>query len=161
MHILSPHEPYYFNEYGEIAIENRYKSWNDYKGPFDLYRDTYAKNLLGLNKKIEAFLNQLQDRGNVMPIVILQGDHGPPEIEDIVLKREGMDWATFRGSILNAFLLPNDMRNGIQNGMSAVNTFRLILKDITNEEMKLLESKFYRSDYDKPLRFRRVRQSQQ
>jgi len=154
MHILSPHEPYYFNEHGEIVERYKDERWNDYTGPFEAYRHAYGKNLLGLNKKIEAFLKQLQRRAPEMPIVILQADHGPPEILDHVLEREGIDEALFRTSILNAFRLPDHMKGHIQHGMTPVNTFRVILKGITGHDMELLENKSYKSSYKTPFKFR-------
>ncbi len=158
MHILSPHEPYYFDKNGEIVIDNKSKKWNNYKGPFDNYREAYGRNLLGLNKKIEVFLDSLQSITKDMPIVIFQGDHGPPEIEDVVLDREGIDKTLFRTSILNAFLLPEYMRDNIHDGMTPVNTFRVILKHITGYEIELLANKSYKSDYQQPFRFNLLNQ---
>jgi hypothetical protein len=150
MHVLAPHSPYYFDENCNLAAEHKSRRWNDYDGPFEAYRVAYGAQLLCVNRKVEAFLDDLEADTRRMPIVILQGDHGPPEILDSVLEREGFDELLFRTSILNAFLVPERLRGEVVDGMTSVNTFRLVLPQITGEPMELLENRSYRGDYRRP-----------
>ncbi len=152
LHILSPHPPYYFDRNGEINPKFRYVSSNDFVGDYEVYAKSYSENLLGLNKKVESFLDSLLVNEN-QPIIILQGDHGPTEIESEVLERESINEPLFRTSILNAFLLPEEWRNTIENGMSPVNTFGLVLEIVTGAEYKRFEDVSFHTTYDEPYKF--------
>jgi hypothetical protein len=151
VHVLAPHSPYYFDRTCALVPANRERYWNNYDGPFEDYRVAYREQLLCVNRMIEAFLDALQEGGRDLPIVIMQGDHGPPEITSSALERENIDEYVFRTSVLNVIHLPRhipeSVRDRIGDGITSVNTFRLLMSAITGEEMPLLERRSFRADY--------------
>lgn len=153
LHILSPHEPYYFDQNCNLVLEYKSQHWNGYNGPFEPYRKAYLGQLLCLNKMVEKFLATMQAQTVQMPIVVIQGDHGPPEIEETVLNQNHFDKAIFWGSILNALLVPESVRERATDDMTPVNNFRLILSHILGTHLDKLEDRSYRSGYEKPYKF--------
>ena len=154
LHVLSPHEPYYFDERCNVVAEYRHQSWNNYEGPFDAYRAAYIGQLRCTNRLVERFLSEL-DTHRPKPIVVIQGDHGPSEIESNVLDREGIDEARFRSSILNAIRVPGAEHLPTTRDMTPVNNFRVVLGQLGLAPDEKLEDRSYSSSYERPYEFAR------
>jgi len=55
--------------------------------------------------------------------------------------------------ILNAYYLPGDGRRLVYDGISPVNTFRLILREYFGADLALLEDRSTYSPFDHPFQF--------
>lgn len=76
------------------------------------------------------------------PIIIIQGDHGP----DITIKDKERR-IKIRTSILNAVYLPDTRENIFYDGMTPVNTFRIIFNKYFGTNFKLLpDITYYQED---------------
>jgi hypothetical protein len=152
LHVLSPHEPFYFDENCDLVPEYQHQHWNNYDGPFDTYRDAYVGQLRCTNQMVERFLSAIDTR-HPKAIVVIQGDHGPSEIESSVLEAEDIDEARFRSSILNAIRVPGAEDLATNDDMTPVNNFRLVLGHIGLGSMEKLEDRSYRSSYKNPYEY--------
>jgi len=81
------------------------------------------------------------------PVIILQGDHGPPV---------GGASAADRMSILNAYYLPGDAALFPYASITPVNTFRLVLVKYFNAQLPLLDDVALYSSYKAPYEFHPV-----
>ena len=133
-HIVSPHYPYVIDREGEFV--NREIPAHD--------KDAYIDQLVYLNTRLVGILRGIVETAEVPPIVILQADHGnfgtPGE----------------RTSILNAYFLPGDGANGLYQGISPVNTFRLIFDTYFEGEFGLLEDRSFLSGDDLPFDYQEI-----
>ncbi|MBN1398300.1 MAG: sulfatase-like hydrolase/transferase [Bacteroidetes bacterium] len=121
-HLIMPHGPY-------LPLEKESTRWNgEY---FNLTDDSsflshvaYTDSIiLDLFSKGFTYMSPEQKKNT---LIILQADHGRRYLE-----KGGKD-LRLRSSfgILNAVHWPEDSRGNFYNGMSSVNTFRIILRDI-------------------------------
>jgi hypothetical protein len=150
LHVLSPHKPFYFNEDCTVAEDQRKHEWDDFDGDFARYRDAYRSNLRCLNQKVEAFLDALINARGDLPIMVIQGDHGPNEILVSLIEREGFNRYQFQFNVLNAYFLPMGDRDRIVDGMSLVNTWRAVLPSLGVETTDALEHHSYSTVTKKP-----------
>jgi hypothetical protein len=85
------------------------------------------------------------------PVIVLQADHGPHS--KIFFERSpDMDYAECL-SILNADYLPDGGRGALYEGVSPVNTFRIIFNRYFGTKYKLLKDKNFFSTARHPYRF--------
>ena len=144
-HIMSPHPPYIFGPNGESRTPQFLSigadSWSDKPG--------YVGQVQNINKKIIDIVDQILEV-NPNSIIVIQGDHGTPT----QLGGGGLRWNNInddsiyeRMSILNAYYLPNVDNKIIYEGITPVNSFRLILNTYLNGDYELLEDKMYFSTY--------------
>ncbi|MDO9547226.1 MAG: sulfatase-like hydrolase/transferase [Pelolinea sp.] len=135
MHIEKPHGPYVFEPDGDFIEEDAF------------YRDTYhaaingdydkrgyVKQIEYLNRRITAFVDQLL-KTDEDAIVIIQGDHGIQENEDL----------NARMAILNAVYFPDQNYASFYPSITPVNSFRIVLDQFFSGEMGLLEDASYYS----------------
>lgn len=121
VHILVPHEPYIFSADG------------NYKYTADVYKG-YLSNVSYLNNELPTILNDIINKSKTLPIIIVQGDHGPnlksnkPEI---------------RHAILNAYYVNDDTKALLYSTITPVNSFRIILDSYFNENFELISDKSY------------------
>ena len=154
-HIMSPHPPYLFGPNGEslnpefLAIGA--DSWNNKSG--------YVNQLQYINKKIIETVDKILQESDSAPVIIIQGDHGTPT----QLGGGGLRWTNIndesiieRTSIFNAYYLPNVNSEIIYEGITPVNSFRIVLNNYLNGDYELLEDKVYFSTYQDMLNFRDV-----
>lgn len=146
VHVLSPHSPYYHNAACNVVPSYRQQSWNNFNGEFALYRAGYVGQLECLNSQMVSLLDELLADSHQPPIIVVQADHGPPEIFDgsLLRHRPNMDLDAFRFGILNALLLPEDIRRQLHPSISPVNTFRLILNHALGRNYELLPDRMVR-----------------
>jgi hypothetical protein len=150
LHVLCPHEPFYFNADCSVAEERRLEQWSGFDGEFSRYRDAYRSNLACVNRKVLAFLDRLAVGRGELPIIVLQGDHGPNEIAPQTIEREGFDKFGFQTEVLNAFRLPLAERGRITAGMSLVNTWRAVLPSLGLETTEALPHRSYATVTKRP-----------
>jgi len=150
MHVLCPHEPFYFNADCSVAEERKERPWSDFDGDFADYRDAYRSNLACVNRKVIAFLDEVRGRRGDLPLIVMQGDHGPNEILPETIERAGFDRYRFQTHVLNAYHFGDRASVAIADGMSLVNTWRTVLPAITGEPMELLPHRSFSTVTKKP-----------
>ena len=140
-HVLSPHPPFVFNSDGSAIDPNGEYNLND--GSYllksisrDQYKTGYVNQLKYVNQKTLEALDSILKLSRRPPIVIIQGDHG---------SRMNLDWDSVAKtdlrepfSILNAYLVPKKMEKRLYSTITPVNTFRILLSSVFNENHPLL-----------------------
>jgi len=152
-HILVPHPPFVFGENGERVGSSMNFSLGDGSQIMDKddYVESYKRQLIFINKKIESIIDEIISNSPEPPIIILQADHGPGSM----LHWGKLDKIDFREriSILNAYYLPNNGRKQLYNEISPVNTFRIIFNRYFGTNLELLKDKSYFSTWKQPYKF--------
>jgi hypothetical protein len=152
-HILAPHPPFVFGKNGEKVEFDKNFSYTDgakYMGEGQ-YADKYRNQLIFINKKIEAAVDEIIVKSAHPPIIILQADHGPGSM---------LEWANLentnlkeRLSIFNAYYLPEGGGEKLYPEITPVNTFRVIFNHYFGADLELLEDKCYFSTWRNPYKF--------
>jgi hypothetical protein len=116
-HIVSPHRPYVFSPSGEFVPNQN----NINPG--------YRNQVMYLNQRILPIIENIIQSSEIPPIIIIQGDHGPPDTEN----------TPARIQILNAYYLPDGGNNILYSSITPVNSFRLIFDHYFGTQYGLLE----------------------
>ncbi len=135
-HIDSPHPPYVFGPEGEL-IENT--------SAFTLREDlvgwtisnpdqAFVNQIKYLNSRIIPMLEEIIERSDVPPVIILQADHG-----GFYISNED------RMKILSAYFLPPNVEEVLYDQISPVNTFRLLFNHEFGADFDLLDDVSYYS----------------
>lgn len=150
-HILSPHPPYIFDREGRPLKFNlpEFRSLLNNKNRGDLWYSqeclVYIDQALFINKQVESALESIISR-SPEAIIIVQGDHG----QFLGLfDRPSRKLFRLRTSILNAYYLPGDGKKLLYDGISPVNSFRVVFDKYFNENYKLLPDISYYSSSNK------------
>jgi hypothetical protein len=116
VHILAPHNPFVFGPNGEYIERKTPFTLNDDRDVVTLqdYIAGYDDQVTYLNQRILTVVNQLISASAVPPVIILQGDHGVPRLPG------------WNDTILNAYYLPGNGDGLLYQGISPVNSFRVI-----------------------------------
>jgi hypothetical protein len=124
---------------------------NSYPGSASGYIQGYVGQLTYVNKLLLQTIDGILFHSKNPPIVIIQADHGPGAY---------LDWNSTennclkeRYSIFNAYYLPQGGTNRIQDDITPVNTFPIILNSYFGTNFPLLENKEYFSTRDSPYNF--------
>jgi hypothetical protein len=136
-HIMIPHRPYLFDQNGvHLSYVARF-----FQHPGNAKH--FMNQLTFANKIIKNMLDKIINKSKIQPIIILQGDHGPRPFY-----HDNKEQLKLRMSILNAYLLPQEVRQSLYDSITPVNSFRLILNKCFGENLYLLkdESYFARSE---------------
>lgn len=136
-HILCPHGPFFFNKDGTCACENKYEC-----SPAEMSQyivQGYADQVHALSHKILEAIDSILENSSKRPIIIIQGDHGArnhPEDHPLLANYP----------ILNAYLVPDEMRNLLYESISPVNSFRIIFNHLFGANLALLPDRCYLLD---------------
>lgn len=131
-HILVPQEPFVFDRDGNSVSWEQNISWDDEAR----IQKAYIEQLVFVNKKVARLVDELINRSDVPPIIVIQGDHGPPN------HRKGARNRKYFGP-LNAYYLPAGGAAGLYPSITPVNSFRLILDYYFGTRMGILEDRSY------------------
>jgi hypothetical protein len=148
VHLNSPHPPYIFGPNGEsITPGNSLDSspWNE--------RDSHVNQIKFMNKNFMKLIPQLLDSKN-KPIIILQGDTGSGHA--INWESPSDDMIIERMSNLNAIYLPDSNYEKMYDGITPVNTFRIIFNEYFGEDYELHDDENFWSDGDHPYNFNNI-----
>jgi hypothetical protein len=157
-HLIIPHPPFVFGQHGEPLNPKGGFYFSDgshfmkiMRATKDEYVESYRKQVMFINSKIETTLDCMLSKSTRPTIIILQSDHGPGSMLDW----ENPDNTYFkeRLSILNAYYFPDNDYIHLYNGISPVNTFRIILNHYFGANYELLEDKSYFSTWSQPYNF--------
>jgi hypothetical protein len=147
-HIESPHPPFVFGQDGEeVSYEKRFNDhdadWLIRRGRLtsSQYRKAYIDQVVFLNKRMKTIIDALLSRSKIPPVIVLMGDHGPRSM----LVWENPEETYFRESMTNlsAFYLPGGGEEDLYEGISPVNTFRVILNRYFGTDYELLEDRSF------------------
>jgi hypothetical protein len=135
-HINVPHIPFIFKPDGSL-VENPkfYRGPQDYPVNEQFFKEGYINQVQFLNNRIPEIADQIIKNSTRPVIIIIQGDHG--------IRDEN------RLEILNAIYFPGKKAN-IDNALTPVNTFRIILNQFFNGKYPILENHSYLSTYELP-----------
>ena len=132
-HFILPHEPFVFDRDGnQIFI--------DITGSGAEFNAAYLDQLIYTNVLFESAINQILNKSEVPPIIIIQGDHGPPWNGIQTLTDE---FFAIRLPILNAYHLPNGGNEALYPSISPVNTFRVLLNYYFDGQLDTLPDESY------------------
>jgi arylsulfatase A-like enzyme len=147
LHILLPHDPYVFDEIGELPDEQSRTTRTE--------GDKFTRQTTYLNDQIRRIVDELLDvPPDEQPIIVIAADEGPYPARYKAAK-ETFDWETAttaeletKYGILAAFHLPGDARPGAPAPyptMSSWNTFRIVLPRYFDAELPLLPDRSFTS----------------
>lgn len=155
-HILAPHPPFIFGEHGEPIYHHGELPRGDGSrfmeaGTREEYVRDYPRQLSFVNQKVKQAINKILSTSQNPCIIILQGDHGPGSMLDW----EDPNNTNFRErlSILNAYYLPGGDWQELYEGITPVNTFRVILNRYFGTDYQLLKDISYFSTWSHPYKF--------
>lgn len=146
-HLLLPHEPYVFDEFGNYPTpEERAARGLD---------EGFRRQLVFTNDQIKAFVAELlavpEDQ---RPIIILTADEGPYP-DAYAADQAGYDWGTatadeleIKYGILTAFYLPGETRKGAlepYDTMTSINTFPVALSHYWDGDWTLFPDRSWTS----------------
>lgn len=161
-HIISPHPPFVFNEYGD-AVNPRWSytksDGNYFPGEMNEYIAGYINQIEFINKMLIEAIDSIISKSENPPIIIIQGDHGPgllfnfDSVEESCLKE--------RASILNAFLLPQAGSSSLYETITPVNSFRVILDTYFGTQLDLIEDESFYSTWLRPYDLINITESSQ
>jgi hypothetical protein len=111
----------------------------------------YTEQLQYINKRTLQTVDTILAHSRRRPIIIIQGDHG---------SRMNLSWTSLEKtdvrepfSILNAYYVPESVRAHLYEGISPVNTFRILLTDVFGADLKPLPDRSFYSTGARPLEF--------
>jgi hypothetical protein len=158
VHIVAPHPPFVFDSLGnEVQNVGVYTvaDGNHYHGGRGDYRENYKEGYIGqvefVSTQILDAIDRILTKSDVLPIIILQADHGPGAY---------LFWDSFensnvveRLSILNAIFFPNRNYEMLYPTITPVNTFRVIFKTFFGINFEILNDRSYFSLWELPFDF--------
>ena len=144
-HMMIPHPPYLFDSNGERII---YKPYHD---DDELDSERYLGTLQYANKRIIEIVDNLQKQ-DTQPIIIIQSDHGS-DFNNFNWNNPTDDMIKQRMSNLNTYYFPDGGNEFLYEGMTPVNSFRMLFNVYFNSTYPILEDKNYWSNYAQPYNF--------
>lgn len=130
-HVLIPHFPVMFDEHGNMPsiLESNIEK-------------LYIDQLKYTNVRVKAIIESILATAKNRSIIIIQGDHGA---NFYIKDREKQ--MKMRTSILNAVYLPDGKENIFYDGMTSLNTFRILFNKYFGTNLKLLpDVTYYQED---------------
>jgi hypothetical protein len=139
VHFLLPHTPFVFDRDGNSPtrqeLSERGRSSN------------YLHQVEFANRKLMTLVQSLIEKSETHPIIVIQGDEGPyPESStqpDFTWLKATPEQLAQKMGILNALYLPDVDGGALHQGMSPVNTFRIIFNLYFGAELPLLEDRHF------------------
>jgi hypothetical protein len=149
-HIVCPHPPFLFDVNGEKAsrtkLEMDGREWSD--------RRHYLGQLGFVNGKVKSMIEQIIDRSQTPPVIILQADHGTASLgrlePPLTMTDDTKNIVKERLRIFNALYLPGSENTGLYDSLTPVNTFRIVFNTYFGTNFPMLEDRCYYSDYSCP-----------
>jgi hypothetical protein len=156
-HILSPHPPFVFGEFGEdvsprvLGPNFEVRTLDPFIGTPEYVRQSYRNQTKFLTRRVEQTIDRILELSPEPPVIVLQSDHGawlryhPNDVEATDLRE--------RFGTLNAILIPGRKPiEGFNDDAVSVNTFRIVLNNLFGADLPLLERRSYFSTVLEPLK---------
>lgn len=122
-HINAPHGPYVYNRDGSFRFEPDLTNENSY----------YVDAIIYLNQRVLDLIDNIIEKSDTPPIIILQSDHGTHYYDTGINKHK----------ILSAYYLPGNIDLMPYATITPVNDFRLVLHDYYDPSIQLLPDILY------------------
>lgn len=157
VHLLIPHPPFVFNHDGKTINPKGVIKGLDGSHYFEEnpdkeeYKEKYKNQIIFVNKKIKEMINEILNRSDSSPIIILQSDHGPGSMTE--WENPEKTNMKERLSILNAYYLPERGKKLLYESITPVNTFRVIFNCLFDANLKLLKDESYFATWNHPYQF--------
>jgi hypothetical protein len=119
-HVNVPHQPFVFDANGNFKYT--------YNPAVEEMAQPYLDQISYANKRVLQLVDVLISKSTPPPIIIIQGDHGAHVLTTGLEKHK----------ILNVYYVPEKMYNDLYETITPVNTFRLVLRDVFNQNIDLL-----------------------
>jgi len=133
-HILLPHPPFVFDEFGAAANYPENVSGEEYAA-------AYRAQIIFLNTRLAPMLRSIIDDSDTLPVIILQGDTGPGQVSH-----------AGRMAILSALYLPG-YEQTLPVDLTPVNDFRLVFDQYFKSSLGFLPDRSSFSLYTAPFDF--------
>ena len=142
-HLLLPHPPYIFGENGEVVSP---KSLTLVSEADTNEKQNYLNQLKFTNKKMKEIVDAILSNSDNPPIIIVQSDHGPPD--SVFLSKDTFESDKDKLRNINFYYLPNSENNLIYDGITPVNSFRIV-RNYLGDSISLLDDRhYYINEYD-------------
>lgn len=115
-HLVAPHPPYVFKRDGQT-------DWNIDQAD----RGAYIDQVVYLNHEVTKTIDAILAQSKQPPIIIVQSDHGPGFSRPKPGSTSLEEYVQERVPILNAYLVPESVRESLYPTITPVNSFRLLL----------------------------------
>lgn len=152
-HLVCPHDPFVFGPNGEPVNPPRLNRIPEprLEGPLlDEYRRYYGDQVTYLNQRILQAIDVIIAKSDRPPVIILQGDHGPPSELKTITGPPTPRALRERFSIFNAYYLPGEgKQKGLYPEISPVNSFRVVMNNYFGKSYERLEDRSYMSVWNK------------
>jgi hypothetical protein len=145
-HIIAPHPPFVFDRHGNHITPGYPFSFLDETSiPLTNaeYRTGYTEQLIFINHKLETLIDTILEKSETPPIIILQADHGPRRVTDLISFDNKCQKERF--AIFAAYHLPGMEEALIPDDITPVNLFRIIFNEYFSTDLPLLEARSYTS----------------
>ncbi len=138
-HFIVPHTPFIFDQDGSYKPPGKQVNTST--------RDNYIDQLIYINSQIKTVIDAILAKSETPPIIILQADEGPNRNRGREIDFTFTDsLLAFRAEsmILNAYHLPGVLANSVlYEGITPVNTFRVVFNEYFGTSYELLEDRSY------------------
>jgi len=128
-HILAPHPPYAFGPNGE-SVESK----PHFEYEYDEFIETYRNQVSHVNLRLRPAIEEILSQSPEPPIIIVQADHGAAYRNEAIHARI---------PILNAYYFPDQDYSALYEGITPVNTFRVVFNNYFGTDYAMLEDKSY------------------
>ena len=137
-HILCPHYPYVFDREGNY-VHNSPDPREEREGSFipaiNSVNDAYLEQYIYVTNEVKSFVNCIQRKSPVNPVIIIHCDHSPRPHE-LYLKDK-----TNAFNALNAMYFPDGDYQNMYDSIAPVNTMRIVLNKYFGKNYKMLEDR--------------------
>jgi len=152
-HMLTPHDPYYFNADGSINLDNG----NDNNG--ENIKDKYLGQVKYINTQMESLISKINKNSNGQAVIILQSDEGPypmvlndqnfngTSVGDELSGGNMLDWTDanlqMKFGNLAAYHIPAASNQALAQGGDNTNIFRVVLNSYFGANLPYLPRCYY------------------
>ncbi len=151
VHILAPHPPFVFGPNGEEVrpfhmgytyVDGSHFYQNG--GTQKMYSTGYAGQATYLSKLIVGAVTEILKKSSKPPVIIIQGDHG----SKLRLDQEDVNKTDLNECFpnLNAFYVPPKVRAKLYDGITPVNSFRILFNGLFGDKFPMLADHSYYSN---------------
>lgn len=144
VHLPVPHYPYVFGQNGEKM--SPLIRTND--------KGRYLDQLIYVNKRIPSLINEILDKSEKSPVIIIQSDHGPDNTGSFINPTDMFIKERF--NILNAYYFPGKGNHNLYRSISPVNSFRVMFNLYFGTKLELLRDSSYISKYEDLYNFEHI-----
>ena len=158
VHVLAPHPPFVFDAEGNSirpkTMQYTIVDGNHYYqngGTRQEYASGYTGQATYISKLVLAAVDAVQKNSRKPPVIIVQGDHGSKLNLDQELVEKTDVNECFPN--LNAYYVPPKVREKLYDGITPVNSFRLLFNGLFGDRFKQLPDRSYYSGWSSPFKF--------